>query len=246
MLYSFCRANIPKLTFDFTVLIPKLNFTGLYSLKIKLLLLNIQGKGDLTGSFSKFDGANSFWKSVVLTQIYIFREYTRHRSHSGTQGHAQRHRLRVVQYAGRQDEDRQGKIRSEKSIQRRSGARQYRQSVCQPEFRSVCGRIDAGHGEKFGQYVPGYCQGDHEGRDIRRNVPGHVNLAGNLSSALNCVVINPVLNVNVNTNANERVNPNWRRPIAGDSTTARVLYLLSLIILLNICVFFDKKQQQQQ
>lgn len=50
----FYRANIPDLKFDFTVFLPNLNFTGKYALKIKLLLLNIQGKGDMNGFFSKW------------------------------------------------------------------------------------------------------------------------------------------------------------------------------------------------
>lgn len=41
-----------NLSFDITVGIPKLNFTGKYSLKMKLLLLNLQGKGDLKGSLT--------------------------------------------------------------------------------------------------------------------------------------------------------------------------------------------------
>lgn len=46
-----------NLSFDLAVNIPKLNFTGKYSLKMKMLLLNLQGKGDLKGSLSKYYGA---------------------------------------------------------------------------------------------------------------------------------------------------------------------------------------------
>lgn len=41
-----------NLSFDLAVTIPKLNFTGKYSLKMKMLLLNLQGKGDLKGSLT--------------------------------------------------------------------------------------------------------------------------------------------------------------------------------------------------
>lgn len=47
------RANVPQLAFDFTVLLPHLNFTGQYQLKIKLLLLDLQGGGQVTGMFSE-------------------------------------------------------------------------------------------------------------------------------------------------------------------------------------------------
>ena len=43
-----------KLAFDFIVSLPKLDFKGKYALKIKLLLLNIAGKGDVVGSFSEY------------------------------------------------------------------------------------------------------------------------------------------------------------------------------------------------
>lgn len=48
------RADVPKLAFDFDVLLPRLNFTGKYTLKIKLLLLDLQGEGEVTGQFSEF------------------------------------------------------------------------------------------------------------------------------------------------------------------------------------------------
>lgn len=51
-MFMCCRADIPNLAFDFSVLLPRLNFTGKYALKIKLLLLDLQGKGEVTGSFS--------------------------------------------------------------------------------------------------------------------------------------------------------------------------------------------------
>ncbi|XP_055546849.1 uncharacterized protein LOC129731108 [Wyeomyia smithii] len=39
-----------NLSFDFVISIPRLNFTGKYALKMKLLLLNLQGKGDINGT----------------------------------------------------------------------------------------------------------------------------------------------------------------------------------------------------
>ncbi|XP_053692555.1 protein takeout-like [Sabethes cyaneus] len=41
-----------NLSFDLVVSIPKLNFTGKYTLKMKLLLLNLQGKGDINGTLT--------------------------------------------------------------------------------------------------------------------------------------------------------------------------------------------------
>jgi hypothetical protein len=38
-------------TFDFIINIPKLSFVGKYTLKIKILVLDISGKGDMDGSF---------------------------------------------------------------------------------------------------------------------------------------------------------------------------------------------------
>ncbi|XP_058819596.1 protein takeout-like [Topomyia yanbarensis] len=43
------KTNIEKLTFDFNVYLPKLSFRGKYDLKMRLLLLNIAGSGDLKG-----------------------------------------------------------------------------------------------------------------------------------------------------------------------------------------------------
>lgn len=43
------KVNLEKLTFDFNIYLPRLSFRGKYDLKIKLLLLNIAGTGDLKG-----------------------------------------------------------------------------------------------------------------------------------------------------------------------------------------------------
>lgn len=53
-LVFFFRANVPNLAFDFSVFLPKLNFTGNYALKMRLLLFNIQGQGKITGTFCKW------------------------------------------------------------------------------------------------------------------------------------------------------------------------------------------------
>uniref|UniRef100_U5EUS5 Putative hemolymph juvenile hormone binding protein n=1 Tax=Corethrella appendiculata TaxID=1370023 RepID=U5EUS5_9DIPT len=47
------HADPKNLTFDIQVLLPKLNFTGKYSLKMKILLLNLAGKGDIKGQLTK-------------------------------------------------------------------------------------------------------------------------------------------------------------------------------------------------
>lgn len=41
-----------NLSFDLVTSIPKLNFTGKYGLKMKILLLNLQGKGDIKGELT--------------------------------------------------------------------------------------------------------------------------------------------------------------------------------------------------
>lgn len=41
-----------NLSFDLVASIPKLNFTGKYSLKMKLLFLDLQGKGDIKGTLT--------------------------------------------------------------------------------------------------------------------------------------------------------------------------------------------------
>ncbi|XP_031622988.1 protein takeout [Contarinia nasturtii] len=46
---SNLKSDIPNLKFNFTVTLPKLTFTGKYSLKMRLLLLNIQGRGPISG-----------------------------------------------------------------------------------------------------------------------------------------------------------------------------------------------------
>lgn len=51
------RADIPKLNFNFTVMLPEIAFTGKYSLKMRLLLLNIQGRGDVNGTLGKITNA---------------------------------------------------------------------------------------------------------------------------------------------------------------------------------------------
>lgn len=43
------RADVKNLSFDFKLQLPQLNFTGKYALKIKILLLDISGKGNVRG-----------------------------------------------------------------------------------------------------------------------------------------------------------------------------------------------------
>ncbi|XP_035777179.1 circadian clock-controlled protein daywake-like [Anopheles albimanus] len=43
------KVNVEKLVYDFNIFLPKLSFKGKYDLKIKLLVLNIAGVGDLSG-----------------------------------------------------------------------------------------------------------------------------------------------------------------------------------------------------
>ncbi|XP_055838962.1 protein takeout [Episyrphus balteatus] len=44
-------ANTSTIAFDVAITLPKISFIGKYSLRIKLLLLNIQGAGDMKGYF---------------------------------------------------------------------------------------------------------------------------------------------------------------------------------------------------
>lgn len=44
------RVNLQNTTFDFIITLPRLEFTGKYQLKLRILLLDIQGKGDMRGS----------------------------------------------------------------------------------------------------------------------------------------------------------------------------------------------------
>ncbi|XP_058453610.1 protein takeout-like [Malaya genurostris] len=47
------QAKPSNLSFDIALTIPKLNFSGNYALKMKILVLNLQGKGNITGVLSK-------------------------------------------------------------------------------------------------------------------------------------------------------------------------------------------------
>ncbi|XP_055639883.1 uncharacterized protein LOC129777561 [Toxorhynchites rutilus septentrionalis] len=51
------KADPSNISFDIVVTLPKLNFTGKYSLKMKLLLLSLQGKGDIKGVLTNTRGA---------------------------------------------------------------------------------------------------------------------------------------------------------------------------------------------
>ncbi|XP_058126345.1 protein takeout-like [Anopheles ziemanni] len=59
-------ANLETLIFDFNLLLPKLSFKGKYNLKIKLLLLNLAGAGDLKGVFE-----NTRARVKVLWEKYM-------------------------------------------------------------------------------------------------------------------------------------------------------------------------------
>lgn len=52
-LFYYRRADVNNLAFDFKLMLPQLNFTGKYSLKIKILLLDIAGKGNVRGVLCK-------------------------------------------------------------------------------------------------------------------------------------------------------------------------------------------------
>jgi len=44
------KVNMDQLIFEFTILLPKLTYNGKYTMKIRLLLLDIAGKGDVNGT----------------------------------------------------------------------------------------------------------------------------------------------------------------------------------------------------
>lgn len=48
-----CRVNLENTTFDLLLTLPKLEFVGKYDLKMKLLVLDIVGNGDMQGVFGK-------------------------------------------------------------------------------------------------------------------------------------------------------------------------------------------------
>lgn len=50
------RANLDNATFDFIITIPRLDFVGKYTLKLKILLLDISGKGDMQGTMENSRG----------------------------------------------------------------------------------------------------------------------------------------------------------------------------------------------
>lgn len=47
------KANVKNLTFEYSLLLPKLNFTGQYYLQMKILLFDVNGQGPVRGAFSK-------------------------------------------------------------------------------------------------------------------------------------------------------------------------------------------------
>lgn len=65
------RADIPKLNFNFTVMLPEIAFTGKYSLKMRLLLLNIQGRGDVNGTLGKMRKLRTQME-IILIQYALF------------------------------------------------------------------------------------------------------------------------------------------------------------------------------
>lgn len=50
----YYRSDLDKNRFDFKLLLPKLDFAGKYKMDIQVLLLRLQGRGNITGTFSKF------------------------------------------------------------------------------------------------------------------------------------------------------------------------------------------------
>ncbi|XP_055375813.1 protein takeout [Condylostylus longicornis] len=50
------QSNITSLNFALQILLPNIDFVGKYSLRIKILLIDVNGKGDMKGSFSNARG----------------------------------------------------------------------------------------------------------------------------------------------------------------------------------------------
>lgn len=50
-LFLLFRANLQNLTFNFIITLPKLVFKGKYSLKMKILVIDLAGKGNMNGTF---------------------------------------------------------------------------------------------------------------------------------------------------------------------------------------------------
>ncbi|XP_055918755.1 protein takeout [Eupeodes corollae] len=68
-------ANTSAIAFDLAITLPKISFTGKYTLRIKLLLLDIQGAGDMKGYFEnakavvKMRGERYFKNSVEYVRF---------------------------------------------------------------------------------------------------------------------------------------------------------------------------------
>lgn len=45
----YFRANLNDLTFDFIIHLPRLEFQGKYDLKVRIVLVDLAGKGDIVG-----------------------------------------------------------------------------------------------------------------------------------------------------------------------------------------------------
>ena len=50
----FCRVNLNEPTFDFIIHLPKLEFKGKYDLKVRIVLIDLIGKGDIYGVLGEF------------------------------------------------------------------------------------------------------------------------------------------------------------------------------------------------
>lgn len=51
---STYRSNASNLSFDLLLTLPRLDFTGKYFMKLNILLLDIQGRGNMRGYCGKF------------------------------------------------------------------------------------------------------------------------------------------------------------------------------------------------
>lgn len=76
--FTFFSANTSTISFDVYLTIPKINFVGKYYLRIKILLLEIAGKGNMTGTFGELVEIFLYSLKVVgWNSSRVFREMSK-------------------------------------------------------------------------------------------------------------------------------------------------------------------------
>lgn len=53
----FNRANLKEPSFDFIIHLPRLEFKGKYDMNVRVVFVDLKGKGDILGVLGKLDGS---------------------------------------------------------------------------------------------------------------------------------------------------------------------------------------------